>query len=139
MSQTQNQNGGAQSQSQSQDTGGPRTLSIRHVTRYDYTPPAGGIVTRMRLWPTIFDTQAADAWSVTANGERVTPALKGPFGVQEGRRDHPVPLSPADRSDVEDSARNEAPVHHQPVEAGDGRDREEGEGEGGVARTDALH
>ena len=87
MSQTQSQNQGhgqGQSQSQSQGGDGPRTLSIRHVTRYDYTPPAAGIVTRMRLWPTRFDTQDAGSWTVTANGEPVTPALRGPFGVQEG-------------------------------------------------------
>ena len=73
------------SQTQTQETGdGPLTLSIRHVTRYDYAPPAAGTITRMRLWPTVFDTQAPDRWSVTANGEPVTPALRGPFGVQEG-------------------------------------------------------
>ena len=73
------------SQTQTQEPGeGTLTLSIRHVTRYDYAPPAAGTVTRMRLWPTVFETQGADRWSVTANGEAVTPALRGPFGVQEG-------------------------------------------------------
>ena len=77
MSQTQNQ-------SQSQSRGDALTLSIRHVTRYAYEPPAAGTITRMRLWPTRFETQEVGAWSVTANGQAVTPALRGPFGVEEG-------------------------------------------------------
>ena len=70
-----------QTQSQAQDA---LRLSVRHVTRYDYEPPAGGAVMRLRLWPTATASQTPQDWSVTVNGQAVAPNLTGPFGVAEG-------------------------------------------------------
>ena len=66
-----------------QQSGGPRTLSVRHVTRYGYEPPVAGAAMRLRLWPSAFDTQAVHDWTVTVAGEPVTPNLTDGCGVAE--------------------------------------------------------
>ena len=58
-------------------------LHVRHVTRYEYDPPASGITERLRVWPSVYDSQVPEDWTVTVDGEPVTPNLTDPCGVRE--------------------------------------------------------
>jgi len=59
-------------------------LSIRHRTAYAYDPPALRLALRLRLWPSVYDTQAVPQWRVTVNGEEVRPLLTDAFGDRIG-------------------------------------------------------
>jgi transglutaminase-like putative cysteine protease len=50
-------------------------LSIRHATRYEYTPAAKGVVMRLRLYPSRFQTQVVESWTVSV-GEDAVPAQR---------------------------------------------------------------
>ncbi|MEC9431323.1 MAG: transglutaminase family protein [Pseudomonadota bacterium] len=55
-------------------------LSIRHRTVYEYDPAALRLALRLRLWPSAYEAQTASDWSVTVNGEAVSPLLTDDFG-----------------------------------------------------------
>ena len=48
-------------------------LSIRHRTRYAYDPEAAQAAMRLKLYPPEFASQKALHWSVTVNGQPVSP------------------------------------------------------------------
>lgn len=50
-------------------------LVIRHSTTYAYEPPAGRCALRLRLYPSAFQSQRVLNWSVSVNGEAVSPLL----------------------------------------------------------------
>lgn len=58
-------------------------LAVRHVTRYEYSPPAMRADLRLRLFPSRFDGQKPLRWSVTVNGEEVKPLFVNAFGDEE--------------------------------------------------------
>ncbi|MDX2276791.1 MAG: transglutaminase family protein [Hyphomonadaceae bacterium] len=58
-------------------------LQVRHVTRYDYTPPVARAGLRLKLFPSKFAGQKALNWSVTVNDAPVTPLFNGPYGDAE--------------------------------------------------------
>ncbi|MBU6406033.1 MAG: transglutaminase family protein [Alphaproteobacteria bacterium] len=58
-------------------------ITIRHQTRYAYSPPAGRAALRLRLFPPQFDTQQPLGWTVTVNGQPVAPLHTAAFGEQE--------------------------------------------------------
>ncbi|HEX8900826.1 transglutaminase family protein [Vitreimonas sp.] len=58
-------------------------LSVRHVTRYEYDPPAMRADLRLRLFPSRFDGQKPLHWTVTVNGDEVRPLFVNAFGDEE--------------------------------------------------------
>lgn len=58
-------------------------LSIRHRTRYEYTPPAARVALKLRLFPAMTATQTPRAWRVTVNGEAPEMRLVNGFGDEE--------------------------------------------------------
>lgn len=58
-------------------------ITIRHETRYAYSPPASRAALRLRLFPPQFDTQLPLGWTVTVNGQPVAPLYTAAFGEQE--------------------------------------------------------
>lgn len=55
-------------------------LTVRHATRYEYEPAAGGIALRLKLFPRDSDAQTVDDWTVTVNGEQVKPLMTDAAG-----------------------------------------------------------
>ncbi|MEL6623116.1 MAG: transglutaminase family protein [Pseudomonadota bacterium] len=55
-------------------------LKIEHRTQYAYDPEVGRVSLRLRLFPAAFAGQMINRWSVTVNGEPVTPLLTDGFG-----------------------------------------------------------
>jgi len=55
-------------------------LEIRHRTNYAYDPAVHRAALRLRVFPTEFDGQLAEAWKVTVNGEEVAPLLRTGYG-----------------------------------------------------------
>jgi len=60
-------------------------LSIRHVTAYEYDPPANSVALRLRLYPSQFDAQTPIEWEVRVNDEPAPPLLTTGFGDGEGQ------------------------------------------------------
>lgn len=58
-------------------------LAVRHVTRYEYAPPAMRADLRLRLYPSRFDGQKRVRWNVTVNGAEVRPLLTNAYGDEE--------------------------------------------------------
>ncbi|WP_036766315.1 transglutaminase family protein [Parvularcula oceani] len=71
-------------------------LTIRHLTRYDYAPPAAGLAMRLRLFPSRFASQTVEDWAVHVNGEPVSPSLHDGCGVAEGLWTAAEPVSAAE-------------------------------------------
>ena len=59
-------------------------LTVRHTTRYAYEPEATGIVLRLKLFPSGSAAQKISDWSVTVNGQEITPLLTDAAGDQSG-------------------------------------------------------
>lgn len=55
-------------------------LSISHQTRYRYEPGASQLALRLKMFPPQTDGQSTQDWSVTVNGDPVSPLLKDSFG-----------------------------------------------------------
>ncbi len=58
-------------------------LSIRHTTTYAYDPPVERVALRLKLYPSQFEGQQANDWSISVNGARVPALLTGAFGDRE--------------------------------------------------------
>ena len=58
-------------------------LQVRHVTRYDYDPPAHRASLRLKLYPPRFEAQAPGEWRVSVNGEEIRPMLINALGEGE--------------------------------------------------------
>jgi transglutaminase-like putative cysteine protease len=58
-------------------------LTIRHVTRYVYDPPAHRMALRLKLYPSRFDGQSPRGWSVAVNGAPVAPMFINGLGDGE--------------------------------------------------------
>src|SRR5690606_23505583 len=61
----------------------PMLLQVRHVTRYDYDPPAHRASLRLKLYPPRFEAQAPGEWRVSVNGEEIRPMLINALGEGE--------------------------------------------------------
>lgn len=55
-------------------------LKVRHSTSYDYAAPLVYSVNRLYLWPSEFDTQKIESWSITAPGMEHALAYADGFG-----------------------------------------------------------
>lgn len=55
-------------------------LHVRHKTDYTYEPAAVRVSLRLKLFPSIFDGQAVENWSVKVNSEPVLPIYTTGFG-----------------------------------------------------------
>ncbi len=55
-------------------------LTIRHRTEYAYDPAAAKVSLRLKLFPSIYDGQSVDAWSVHVNDEPVFPIYTTGYG-----------------------------------------------------------
>lgn len=58
-------------------------LRVRHVSVYDYDPPAERVSMRLKLFPSRFVGQATIDWRVSVNGKEVPPLLTSGFGDQQ--------------------------------------------------------
>lgn len=58
-------------------------LTIRHATTYSYDPPAERCVLRLRLFPSVFDSQRVSEWKVSVNGQAIPPLLTAATGDRE--------------------------------------------------------
>jgi transglutaminase-like putative cysteine protease len=58
-------------------------VSIRHTTRYAYSPPAGRIALRLKLFPASFDSHRIEHWAVTVNGDEAVAMFTNGFGDRE--------------------------------------------------------
>lgn len=58
-------------------------LTIRHVTTYDYDPPAERCALRLRLYPAPYEALRVLNWSVSVNGQDVAPLLTTASGDRE--------------------------------------------------------
>lgn len=58
-------------------------LNVRHLTRYEYEPPAWRAALRLKLFPARFASQNPEQWSVNVNGEPVAPLFTGLSGDAE--------------------------------------------------------
>ena len=65
---------------------------IRHLSVYTYEPEALGASVRLKLFPVDFEGQVVSEWTVTANGEEITPLLTTGLGDRLGlwRTDQPT-------------------------------------------------
>jgi len=50
-------------------------ISVRHKTVYGYDPAPGAVSLRLRLFPPATSAQTAEPWTVTVNGDPVTPLV----------------------------------------------------------------
>tara|TARA_R110002126_G_scaffold291741_2_gene456342 strand:+ start:16502 stop:17311 length:810 start_codon:yes stop_codon:yes gene_type:complete len=55
-------------------------LSITHKSEYGYEPAAKQVSLRLKLFPSIYDGQSVEDWTVTVNGEVVRPIYKSGYG-----------------------------------------------------------
>lgn len=58
-------------------------LTVRHLTRYAYDPPAARAALRLKLYPPRFASQAVQAWAVHVNGAEIAPMLINGLGEGE--------------------------------------------------------
>ena len=58
-------------------------LSVRHITRYAYDPPAERAALRLRLYPPRFASQAVQTWAVSVNDIAIAPMLTNGLGEGE--------------------------------------------------------
>lgn len=58
-------------------------LSVRHASRYLYTPAVQRASLRVRLFPSRFATQTIMRWTVTINGAEQPPLYAGQYGDNE--------------------------------------------------------
>ena len=59
-------------------------LTIRHLTEYSYDPAALRVALRLKLYPGKTKSQVLDNWTVSVDGEAITPMLTNGFGDAEG-------------------------------------------------------
>lgn len=57
-------------------------IQITHRTKYAYEPPAAQVALRLRLFPSSFDGQKQETWSVAVNDSTVEPLFTDGFGDQ---------------------------------------------------------
>lgn len=55
-------------------------LTVTHKTTYQYEPEASAIALRLRTFPSQYEGQIVEDWSVTVNGETVSPMLTDGMG-----------------------------------------------------------
>lgn len=55
-------------------------LQVRHTSEYLYEPAASRVSLRLKLFPSVFDGQSVENWSVTVNGDSVAPIYTTGFG-----------------------------------------------------------
>ncbi|MDF2372784.1 MAG: transglutaminase family protein [Rhizobiaceae bacterium] len=55
-------------------------LSITHTSEYGYEPAAKQVSLRLKLFPSVYDGQSVEDWTVTVNGEVVQPIYKTGYG-----------------------------------------------------------
>ena len=55
-------------------------LTVSHRSTYSYDPAASRVSLRLKLYPSIYDGQAAESWTVTVNGETVDPVYMSGYG-----------------------------------------------------------
>lgn len=58
-------------------------LNIRHRTLYKYEPGAMRVALRMKLFPSITETQTVKSWTVSVNGEPPSSQIINGYGDQE--------------------------------------------------------
>ena len=58
-------------------------LSVRHLTRYGYDPPALRAALRLKLFPPRLESQTVQSWTVTVNGTPVEPLYRNGLGESE--------------------------------------------------------
>jgi len=58
-------------------------LTVRHITRYEYEPPAQRAALRLKLYPPRFAAQAPAAWNVTVNGAPIASLFINGLGEGE--------------------------------------------------------
>lgn len=58
-------------------------LTVRHLTRYAYDPPAARAALRLKLFPPRFASQAVHEWRVSVNGQAVEPNFVNGLGEGE--------------------------------------------------------
>lgn len=61
-------------------------IKIRHATRYAYAPSAPWVSMRLRLFPSVYATQALESWDVSVNGAQVAPSYSDAATNAEGFR-----------------------------------------------------
>ncbi|WP_419910988.1 transglutaminase family protein [Hoeflea sp.] len=55
-------------------------LHVRHRSQYEYEPAASRVSLRLKLFPSVFDGQSVEGWSVTVNDEPVEPVYTTGYG-----------------------------------------------------------
>jgi transglutaminase-like putative cysteine protease len=55
-------------------------LEVRHSSEYLYEPAASRVSLRLKLFPSVFDGQNVERWTVTVNGEPVEPIYTTGYG-----------------------------------------------------------
>lgn len=68
-------------------------LTIRHRTLYQYDPAAMRVALRLKLFPRQTSSQTPETWSVTVNGEEITPGFINGYGDREAMWIHHDPLT----------------------------------------------
>lgn len=71
-------------------------LSISHRTRYRFDQPKRSLIQSLRLWPTVFDGQAVEEWSVDIEGS----AAERGAALRDGAGDWVETVSMRNVSDV---------------------------------------
>ncbi|MCY6381127.1 transglutaminase family protein [Hoeflea prorocentri] len=59
-------------------------LSVRHRSEYAYEPAAARVSLRLKLYPSVYDGQLVENWSVTVNGDPVEPIYITGYGDETG-------------------------------------------------------
>lgn len=59
-------------------------LAVRHRSEYTYEPAAARVSLRLKVYPSVFDGQAVENWTVTVNGDPVEPIYITGYGDQAG-------------------------------------------------------
>ena len=55
-------------------------LSVRHRSEYGYEPAAARVSLRLKLFPSVYDGQSVEGWTVTVNGDPVEPIYITGYG-----------------------------------------------------------
>jgi len=55
-------------------------LTVSHRSTYSYAPAAARVSLRLKLYPSIYDGQSAESWTVTVNDETVDPIYMSGYG-----------------------------------------------------------
>lgn len=59
-------------------------LAVRHRSEYTYEPAAARVSLRLKIYPSVFDGQAVENWTVTVNGDPVEPIYITGYGDETG-------------------------------------------------------